>query len=542
MTSGPNSLTPLQRVETMPAVADLSGARVRPASIWSWQAIVDAARWVFSFPAMMGALLVAGVFISVRQFNVDPDVWWHVKVGESLLQTHHFFDGDPFSFTVLGQPWMSCEWIGDVLLALAARIGGVQGLDALFLIEGAAIVIALYVLATMRAKNSKAGFAACALLLPLALLSFNLRPQMLGYLFLVLTLIALERFREGHHRAIWFLPPLFLIWVNAHGSFPIGLGTIGLYWMSGFINFRAGRLEARAWTPSERRSLSTVLLLCFAALLVTPYGSRLAAYPFEVAFKLPQGVAAVQEWRTMPFNEPGGKLFLVLLLGFLVAQITFDIKWRLEEIGLFLFGTLMACLHLRFLLIFIPFFLPLVAVIFARWLPAYDRKKDIYFMNAALMALVLLGIWRFFPTRGDLDQKIAQDFPVNAVNYMQQHAVPDPLFHSYGFGGYLIYSRWPEHKIFIDGRADPFERGGVFIDYLYIVELHPGALSVLRNYGIRSVLLQRGENLIGVLDASPEWTRVYADEVSVLFVRRDSLNLDVASTMLPPAARASENR
>jgi hypothetical protein len=341
-------------------------------------------------------------------------------------------------------------------------------------------------------------------------------------------LIALERFREGYHRAIWFLPPLFLIWVNAHGSFPIGLGTIGLYWMSGFIDFRAGRLEARAWTPSERRSLSTVLLLCFAALLVTPYGSRLAAYPFEVAFKLPQGVAAVQEWRTMPFNEPGGKLFLVLLLGFLVAQITFDIKWRLEEIGLFLFGTLMACLHLRFLLIFIPFFLPLVAVIFARWLPAYDRKKDIYFMNAALMALVLLGIWRFFPTRSDLDQKIAQDFPVNAVNYMRQHAVPDPLFHSYGFGGYLIYSRWPEHEI--------------FIDYLYIVELHPGALSVLRHYGIRSVLLQRGENLIGVLDASPEWTRVYADDVSVLFVRRDSLNAEVTSAMLPPAARASENR
>ena len=202
----------------------------------------------------------------------------------------------------------------------------------------------------------------------------------------------------------------------------------------------------------------------------------------------------------------------------------------------------MACLHLRFLLIFIPFFLPLVAVIFARWLPAYDRKKDIYFMNAALMALVLLGIWRFFPTRSDLDQKIAQDFPVNAVNYMRQHAVPDPLFHSYGFGGYLIYSRWPEHKIFIDGRADPFERGGVFIDYLYIVELHPGALSVLRHYGIRSVLLQRGENLIGVLDASPEWTRVYADDVSVLFVRRDSLNAEVTSAMLPPAARASENR
>ena len=246
---------------------------------------------------------------------------------------------------------------------------------------------------------------ACAVRPPLTTLSFNLRPQMLGYLFLVLTLIALERFKQGHYLAIWFLPLLFLIWVNTHGSFPIGLGTIGLYWMSGFIGFRSGRLEAKAWTPKERLSLSAVLLLSFAALPLTPYGTRLAAYPFDVAFKLPLGVAKVQEWRAMPFNEPGGKLFLLFLLGFLVVQIVFDFKWRLEEIGLFLFGTMMACLHLRFLLIFVPFFVPLVAVVFAKWISAYDRTKDHCFLNAAMIALTLLGLWHYFPSRAEITKK-----------------------------------------------------------------------------------------------------------------------------------------
>ena len=59
--------------------------------------------------------------------------------------------------------------------------------------------------------------------------SFTLRPQMLGYLFLILTLIALELFRQGKQWAIWFLPLLFLIWINTHGSWIIGLGVIALY-------------------------------------------------------------------------------------------------------------------------------------------------------------------------------------------------------------------------------------------------------------------------------------------------------------------------
>src|SRR5713226_8630365 len=162
-------------------------------------------RWVFSFPAMLGTFLAGRVFFEGRAFLVDPDSWWHIKVGQNILATHHWPTTDPFSFTVAGTPWMAYEWLGDVLFGAVARFAGLQGLDALLIVLGSAVLIALYAYATLRSGKSKAGFVTAATLYVLATPSFSLRPQMLGYLFVILTLIVLELFRQGKLHAMWFL-------------------------------------------------------------------------------------------------------------------------------------------------------------------------------------------------------------------------------------------------------------------------------------------------------------------------------------------------
>jgi hypothetical protein len=482
-------------------------------------------RTLCSFPVMLGAFLVASVFVVGRAFNVDPDVWWHTKAGEIILSTRHWPTTDPFSFTAGGQPWIDSEWLGDILFAPLAQRAGLQGLDALLIILGSAIMLALYGYATLRAKNSKAGFVVAAILLVLTSASFSLRPQMLGYLFLILTLIILERFRQGKVWSLWFLPPLFLAWVNAHGSWIIGLGVVFVYWVSGLVEFRLGGLEAKRWTPQERRNLSMAFLLSLCTIPLTPYGVQIAAYPFEVAFKMPIGVGNVSEWQPMPFNLPGGKLFLGLILAVLVVQVVCRFTWRLEELALFLFGTMMACLHLRFLLLFVPFSTPVLATILARWVPPYYRSKDRYLLNAALMLAVAVGIVRFFPSHADLQKGVSENFPVHAVEYMHQHSVRGPIFNNYNFGTYLL---WSDYKVFIDGRSDIYERIGAFSDYLFIDRLKPGALSVLQSYGVRTCLLQRDEPLATMLAALPGWQEVYSDDMSVLFVKHDGATSSAA--------------
>src|SRR6202021_2794225 len=438
-------------------------------------------RWLVSFPAMLGAMLVGASFVVVRAFNVDPDLWWHVKTGELILSTHKWATTDPYSYTSYGAPWMSCEWLGDVLFAAVYRVGGLRGLEALLFVLASAVMLALYGLATQRSGNSKAGFVAAAVLLALATVSFNLRPQMLGYLFLILTLVALERFRQGKGRAIWLLPVLFLIWINTHGSWIIGLGVIGLYIACGLVDFQMGSLEARRWSKSERLRLGTVFMLCLPRISTPPYRTRVAMYPFTVASSLPVSMASILEWQVMPFNLMGGKIFLALILVFFFMQMVFRFSWQLFEVLLFMFGVAMACIHARFLLLFVPFFAPLLATMVARWFSGYDKAKDQYLLNFALMLGLAIAVVHYFPSQMDIEKAVAEKSPVQALAYMSEHPVPGPIFNAYGFGGYMIFSGY---KTFIDGRSELFEQTGILSDYMHITLLKPGAIKILGNSGI----------------------------------------------------------
>jgi hypothetical protein len=504
--------------------------------------IAELLRWLSSFPAMLVALLVGATFAVVRGFSVDPDMWWHIRTGELILSTHHWATTDPYSYTAAGAPWMSCEWLGDVVFAVVYRVGGLRGLEALLVVLASAVMLALYGFATLRSGNCKAAFVVSGVLLVLAAASFNLRPQMLGYLFLILTLIALELFRQGKQRAVWLLPMLFLLWVNTHGSWIVGLATVALFFGAGLVSFQVGSLEARRWTSSERLRLEVVFLLSLVAIPITPYGARLAAYPFTVASTLPISVANILEWQVMPFNLGGGKLFLALVLGFFLAQVALRFSWQLAELLLFLIGTALACIHIRFLLLFVPFFAPLAATMLARCLPAYNKHKDQYLLNLALMAGVVIAMAHYFPSKADMEKKVAAQFPEQALQYMRAHSVPGPLFNSYGFGGYMIEAGY---KTFIDGRSELFEQTGVLGDYVHITFLRPGALQVLGGYGIQSCLLQRDEPFSTLLASSPDWDKVYSDQLSALYVRRnasDAAPQALALAASPPSAASAQAR
>ena len=213
-----------------------------------------------------------------------------------------------------GQPWLAYEWLGDIILATANRVAGLIGLELLLLIIGSSVVLALYSLATLRAGNSKAGFVAAALLSILAVLSFSLRPQMLGYLFLILTLIRWSVSAEaGGDNLVFAAAHAF---VGQHARFldcGVGIDFRLLDKRPGGIS--PGGSGSKSVVAEGTLSLSCVFLLSLLALPVTPYGARVAASPFEFAFSLPLNVAHIQEWQSMPFDTIIGKMFLGLWIG-----------------------------------------------------------------------------------------------------------------------------------------------------------------------------------------------------------------------------------
>jgi hypothetical protein len=477
-------------------------------------------RWLVSFPAMLGSFLVAKLAYELREFRVDPDLWWHIKLGQDIARTHHWPTADPYSYTVHGTPWIAYEWLGDVAIGFVAKFG-LQALAALLIALASLIAIALYSYASLSARNAKAGFVAGVFASVFAVGNFNLRPQMFGALFLAVTVICLEYFRRGHSKVLWVFPPLFLVWINTHGSWIVGLGVLAVALFGGLLEFRLGGVEGIRWTEKQRMQLELAVLGSIAVLPLTPYGTRLATYPFMVASSLPLNVAYVQEWFPMPFNITWGKIFLALLACSILTQMLYRLTFRLDQWLLALGGVVMALLHARFVMLFAPFFAPILAGLLSQWLDRYRPEKDKFLLNAALMTAAAVSLVWYFPSQRELERFVEKQFPVRAINYLRTHPAPGPMFNNYGAGGYLV-AYFPEQKVFIDGRGDLYELEGVLSDYMQVATIKPAALSVLKFYGIRMCLLERADPIGLVLAERPDWKQVYYDDAHIIFERTDS--------------------
>jgi hypothetical protein len=541
--------------EPGPTVANTSagpGSASTAPSMHGRSTVTRVIRKVFSFHTFLAGLLVGGAYVgtftNVHQTLsssshalrwVESDTLWHIAVGNLILKTHTWPTHDIYSFTVHGSPWIAYEWLGEVLMSLAWRAGHLHGLAVLMMAIISVIILSLFYYAYLGSKNAKSAFAACAVLLPLAAISWTMRPQLLGYVFLIATLIVLKRFRQGFRKSIWILPLIFLLWTNSHGTFVLGFGVMGVYWLSGLKGFRLGDLYSQRWTLRERQQLELIALLCLIASIITPYGTQLAAYPLEMAGSQPMIIQIVQEWQPLSIAASYGKLFLLLILAFWILIATRRVRIRLEDMVLLLIATVETFMHARFMLLFVPVFAPVFAEAIGHWFPPYDETKDHPALNFSLIALLIVGMVEFFPSNAKLQRQLASEMPGRAVQFLRVHPDLRPTFNYFFWGGFLILKQGHGNKVFIDGRLDIYEYSGVLADYMSIVSLQPDAEMLLRKYHVRSCLVPPGSPLAILLGSSPDWRRDYRDNISVVYARR-SVNTSIDALTARPIALPSK--
>lgn len=478
----------------------------------------------------MAAILVGAAVLFARYSLPNPDLWWSAAIGKQILATHTFPTSDWHSFSAPGAPWMAYEWLDEVLIAVFANLGGLRGMTILLMALTAILVALFYGYASLVSGSSKAALIPCAISLPILEVYFNLRPQTIGYIFLLIMLICLERFRQGKQKTLWVLPPLFLVWLNTHGSFVLGLTVFGICWACGLFEFEAGGIISKRWTDWQRRHMEIVFLLCVLALLVSPYGSRQAAYPLQMAFFQPVNVSHINEWQSISFQFWQTRLLLVMVLVFWLAQFLLREHFRLESIALLLLATYGCFLHRRFLAFLLIILVPLLAKVIARWASAYDPSIDHFGINAVVIILIAGVLVITLPPQKKLEAAVAKRYPTKAIEYMNHHTVPEPTLNQYGWGGYLIYTPDYHRKVFVDGRADFYEYAGVLSDYMDMKAVKPDTLFLLRKYNIRSCLLYQNAPLGTMLAALPGWEEVYRDKLAAIYVRRPKPSLRPAGS------------
>ncbi len=459
--------------------------------------------------------------LSIRARFNDPDMWWHLKMGQVVWITHAVPTIDLFSFTTNHHAWVPHEWLSQVAIFAAYHWGGYSGLMLGFCLASGAILIAGYALCSLYSGNPKVSLLGALVVFVFATVGLSIRPQLIGYLLLLVELILIHCGRTRSVRWFWALPPLFALWINCHGSFFLGLLVGCAFLFASFFEFQAGSLIARRWDRRSRNTLIAALAVSIPALFLNPDGLKQVLYPLDTLVHQPVGLSTVQEWLPLALNGQRGVLFLLTLAVILLLVVVRKPDLYFEELILLAAGVWLAGSHDRMLFVFGIFAAPILSRMLGGLWENYDPATDRIAPNAVLIGLSFLVCWAAFPSSQNLALQIEAKSPVKAVRFIQTHHLAGPMLNDYNDGGYLIWAM-PEHPVFIDGRGDVFEWTGVLQQFGDWANLNSDPEALLDKYHIQFCLLAQGMPEARVLPLLGSWKVVYSDDLNVVLVRTAS--------------------
>src|SRR4051794_12516768 len=117
---------------------------------------VQARRWLDAL--LVASMVAAGSVLACQELR-DPDVWWHLRSGQWILENRRLPTLDPFTFASADREWIDLHWGFQVPLALAHRLGGVAGM---ILLASASCGITMLIALTARMREWPAWVVAAA--------------------------------------------------------------------------------------------------------------------------------------------------------------------------------------------------------------------------------------------------------------------------------------------------------------------------------------------------------------------------------------------
>lgn len=536
------------------------------------------------------ALLLAVLIFLVGRPIATDDFWWHLALGRLFADGDPPIRPEPFFFTTPGQQTVPHEWLFQRGLFALHQFVGFQGLRLLHVAAVLWILFGVQRACRAAAQNREIpALLATAVFVALSWYRlFQLRPELLS----LGALLLLERFalRPGV-RITWRrgigLGGLFLVWVNAHSLFLIGLALLAAVLAGTLLEQWLG---ARSAAPTAgpagalpARPLMALLVVCPAVTLFNPRG---LAQHFTFFSESSSGdIWRIRDdflgWNPFvpsdaaAFDRLAWLLADAVLLLLLVAVLRG--LWRLRRepgsaslTALDLPGlalstascvAMFAAARFHWLVLFPLLYLlraagatrnsaavlalaasrgrvPPDAGLAAR--PGFDRAGAIGLALIALAFPVAVRLPDFVrevarEPRGYASPWLSQRYGGAAMRFLTESGVQGRAFHSFDAGGFLAWWLHPRIRSFIDGRLDHVPTP-VFDDYLTLRSaLLRGDLAQIRSlldrWQVDLVLApahperRYGEApWIRFLRLLPEWTLVFASDTHSVFLRRAASN------------------
>jgi hypothetical protein len=448
-------------------------------------------------------LLAVALFILIAVSSVAPirsyDFFWHLATGRWIADHHALPASDPFAVASDRTQWVNDEWMFDVVLLGVHSIVGFDGLSLLRALFVALLFAGVFALAARYGDP----FAAL-LFTSLALFAvggqFDIRPASAAAALLVIAIASVDA-------PIAFII-VTVIWINIHPS---------------AILAPLIPLSRMRW----RLALGSA-----AALLVNPWGWRGIAAPIEVASFVRSGLFVNAEWLPSDVRQ-FPLLYVTLAMAIALFCITPARRLHAWRSALLLILGALAIQHVRNQGLYFAAMPLLMTPYITRPLSRNARTV------IALLLMVPLGL---IVMRRDSRRGIdVSRFPVRAVARMKTAGLHGNVYDPDQFGGFLIWSLYPERRVLTDGRNELY--------HTYIAEYSRARLdervwrALLRKYAVDLAVDEFRPQRMEVMNAFTgqrsrvpaslvywprrDWALVAYDRVAMVFARRAAFPSDV---------------
>jgi hypothetical protein len=462
-------------------------------------------------PLWVGVGIYALFLVAGNHLLIDPDTMWQITVGQWILDHGAVPDTDVYSFTMRGQPWISTQWLAQLLYAKAYAIAGWSGPVVL---AASAIAASFALLAKFLSRRLSESTTLVFIAAALALTVPHLlaRPHVLAMPVMVAWVGGLIAAADRRGAPSFWLLPLMVLWANLHGGFVFGLVLVAPIALDAILCAEVKMRKSLALRWAAFAAAALVASCC------TPYGwnSLLAS---RKILGLGDALPLIMEWKAADFGSIGA-LEICLLVGIGLALLR---GVRLPPLRIVL---LLGLLHMalsqgraaELLALLAPLVLaaPLAKQIGGRDASnpsAAPAARGVLFATVAIAltagTFAFASVHRFEPhTHGS---------PVAAVAALKKLHLTR-VFNDYDFGGYLIANGVAP---FIDGRTELYGEK-FFVDHNAASGLmEPDNLfRLLDEYKIEATLMRTQSAATKLLDHIDGWQKVYADDIATIHLRK----------------------
>lgn len=517
-------------------------------------------------------------FLNLRPL-ADPDLWWHLKTGQMIVEEKSLpGHEDPFSFTtprplsdeqVRG---LRSQWLGQAVFYLVFLMSSYSGLAVFRTLLIILPFVYLYVKFSRRGVSPPLLLAFLAF--PPVIIGLSLwyafeRPQGLSFVLSAVLIFFVEGIRKSLKEngtlswRAWGVFVLMALWANLHGGYIVGV-VILLAYMAGeglsAIARRLGFVLTNEPVPSPRKFFIAGGASVLASLanpggleILKGWVMNLPKHLLMGSAKGGAGVILTEVLEYKPlwyfYKELHYKWPLYISAFYAVCLAAIAVKFVSERkvdvprailAGFFAFIGLYYAKGANFAMIGLS--------IFACWSLVGLSGLKKYAATAASLVLTLVLVTNVaLSTPGQLRPSVpkywvSDAYPEFAIRFIEEKKLGGPMFNFMQWGGYLIWRTSPAHKVFFDGRAINTEMAEL---YLGVVNAAPMWKSVLGTFNVNFILmpvmsLESGTiapMVMSMAEEQPkEWKLVYLSGNVAIFVRNTPENRAVVDCCEVPYA------